>query len=54
MQSQRYIADTIVTCDASGSVYSPGVIDIKEGKIAWVGSLGDEEGTDLQLSLIHI
>ena len=52
MQSQRYIADTIVTCDASGSVYSPGVIDIKEGKIAWVGSLGDEEGTDLQVDQI--
>ena len=52
MQSQRYIADTIVTCDASGSIYSPGVIDIKEGKIAWVGSLGDEEGTDLQVDEI--
>ena len=52
MQSQRYIADIIVTCDANGSIYSPGVIDIEEGKIAWVGRLGDEEETDLQVNEI--
>ena len=46
MQSQRYIADTIVTCDANNNVYSPGAIDIEEGKIIWVGDLGAEEETD--------
>ena len=48
MQSQRYIADTIVTCDANNNVYSPGAIDIEEGKIIWVGDLGAEEETDIQ------
>jgi 5-methylthioadenosine/S-adenosylhomocysteine deaminase len=48
MQSQRYIADIIVTCDADDNVYAPGVIDIEEGKIIWVGNLGDEEETGVQ------
>ena len=46
MQSQRYIADTIVTCDANHRVFSPGVIDIEDSKIVWVGNLGDEEKTN--------
>ena len=52
MQSQRYIADTIVTCDANNSVYAPGVIDIEDGKIVWVGTLGSEEETDIQIHKI--
>jgi len=48
MQSQRYIADIIVTCDADDNVYAPGVIDIEEGKIIWVGNLGDEKETGVQ------
>ena len=52
MQPQRYIADTIVTCDANNSIYSPGVIDIEEGKITWVGDLGNEEEADMQTSKI--
>ena len=52
MQPQRYIADTIVTCDATNSIYSPGVIDIEEGKITWVGDLGNEEEADMQTSKI--
>ena len=67
MQFQRYAADTIVTCDANNSVYSPGVIDVEDGNITWVGNLGDEEEREIQthkiggllmpglvLSLIHI
>ena len=52
MQPQRYIADTIVTCDATNRIYSPGVIDIEEGKITWVGDLGNEEEADMQTSKI--
>jgi len=52
MQPQRYIADTIVTCDANNSIYSPGVIDIEEGKIKWVGDLGNEEEADMQINKI--
>ena len=52
MQSQRYIADIIVTCDANNSVYAPGVIDIEDGKIVWVGTLGSEEETDIQIHKI--
>ncbi len=48
MQFQRYVADTIVTCDANNSVYSPGVIDVEDGNITWVGSLGDEEEREIQ------
>ncbi len=48
MQLQRYAADTIVTCDANNSVYSPGVIDVEDGNITWVGNLGDEEEREIQ------
>jgi len=48
MQFQRYAADTIVTCDANNSVYSPGVIDVEDGNIVWVGNLGDEEEREIQ------
>jgi len=48
MQFQRYAADTIVTCDANNSVYSPGVIDVEDGNITWVGNLGDEEEREIQ------
>ena len=54
MQSQRYIADTIVTCDSENNVYSPGALDVEDGKIIWVGPIGTEIETDIQLSLIHI
>ena len=52
MQPQRYIADTIVTCDVTNSIHSPGVIDIEDGKITWVGNLGNEEATDIQTTKI--
>ena len=52
MHPQRYIADTIVTCDVTNSVHSPGVIDIEDGKITWVGNLGNEEATDIQTNKI--
>ena len=48
MQFQRYIADTIVTCDSHDNVYSPGVIDIEDGKIASVGPASAEISTDVQ------
>ena len=48
MQFQRYAADTIVTCDSNNSVYSPGVIDVEDGKITWMGNLGDEEDREVQ------
>ena len=48
MQSQRYIADTIVTCDSENNVYSPGALDVEDGKIIWVGPIGTEIETDIQ------
>ena len=37
---QRYIADTIVTCDANNNVYSQGFVDVDaDGKISAVGPL---------------
>jgi 5-methylthioadenosine/S-adenosylhomocysteine deaminase len=35
---QRYRAEAVVTCDAAFSVHTPGVVDVEEGRIAWVGA----------------
>lgn len=40
--STRYVADTVVTCDAAFAVHRPGAVDVDQaGRIAWVGPLAD-------------
>lgn len=34
---ERYAADAVVTCDDASSVHIPGVVDVADGRIAWVG-----------------
>ena len=34
----RYLADTVLTCDESGSVHAPGALDVEHGRVAWVGA----------------
>ena len=38
---QRFVADVVVTCDAVNTVYAPGIVDVEDGKIQWVGPKGD-------------
>lgn len=37
----RYVADAVVTCDAESHVYRPGVVDVEDGRISWVGPAAD-------------
>ena len=34
---QRFIAEVVVTCDTANTVYTPGIVDIEDGRIRWVG-----------------
>ena len=34
---QRFVAEVVVTCDTTDAVHSPGVVDIEDGRICWVG-----------------
>lgn len=36
--SRRFIADSMVPMDAENSIFSPGVVDVEDGKVIWVGS----------------
>ena len=38
---ERFIADVVVTCDEADSVHGPGVVDIEDGRICWVGPKAD-------------
>ena len=37
----RYMADQLITMDSEGSIHSPGVVDVAEGKVVWVGKAED-------------
>ena len=41
---ERFIADVVVTCDEADSVHGPGVVDIEDGRICWVGPKADAPG----------
>ncbi len=36
-QTQRYRADYLIPMDPAGVIHSPGVVDVENGKVAWVG-----------------
>ncbi len=42
----RLIADAVVTVDDEGAVHQPGVVDIEDGRIAWVGPAAEASPTD--------
>ncbi|HTX63431.1 MAG TPA: amidohydrolase, partial [Acidimicrobiales bacterium] len=37
----RYIADVVATMDEECRVYEPGVLDVADGRVAWVGAASD-------------
>ena len=37
----RYVADVVVTVDEACHVYRPGILDVADGRIAWVGAATD-------------
>lgn len=39
--TNRYLADHLIPMDAGGSIHSPGVVDVEEGKVVWVGRAED-------------
>lgn len=39
--TNRYLADHLIPMDAGGSIHSPGVMDVEEGKVVWVGRAED-------------
>ena len=36
-QTDRFIADHLITMDSEDSVHSPGVVDVEEGRVVWAG-----------------
>lgn len=40
-QTNRFLADHLIPMDSEGSIHSPGVIDVEEGRVAWVGRAED-------------
>ena len=34
---KRYLADHLIPMDPQGSIHSPGVVDVEEGRVVWVG-----------------
>ena len=40
----RYRADAVVTCDREFSVHRPGVVDVEDARITWVGPAADAPG----------
>lgn len=46
MERKRFTADVVVTCDGDGTVYSPGAVEVGEGRIQWVGQASDISETD--------
>ena len=37
----RFLADHLIPMDSEGSIHSPGVIDVEEGRVTWVGRAED-------------
>lgn len=33
----RYVADVVLACDESFSIFTPGAVEVEDGRIAWVG-----------------
>ena len=42
----RFVADAVVTCDDRFQVHQPGVVDVDEGRIIWVGPVGEAPARD--------
>lgn len=42
---ERYRADAVVTCDAEFRIHAPGIVDVADGRISWVGP--PEEAPDI-------
>jgi 5-methylthioadenosine/S-adenosylhomocysteine deaminase len=39
--SNRFLADHLIPMDALGTIHSPGVVDVEEGRVVWVGGAQD-------------
>ena len=40
-ETHRYLADHLIPMDAEESIFSPGAVDVEEGKVTWVGKAED-------------
>ena len=54
MERHRYVADTVVTCDATDAVFSPGAVEVVDGRIAWAGPVGEEPTVDGSTTVHHL
>ena len=52
MDCHRYVADAVVTCDATATIHTPGVVDVTGGRIAWVGPVDNAPEPD-GLTVVH-
>jgi 5-methylthioadenosine/S-adenosylhomocysteine deaminase len=44
VKSVRYLADAVVPCDEAMSVFRPGAVDVRDGRVAWAGPAGEAPG----------
>ena len=44
-QAHRYVSDHVIPMEPGGAIHSPGVVDVEEGRVTWVGRA--EEAPDL-------
>ena len=54
MDRHRYVADAVVTCDATDAVYTPGAVEVADGRIAWVGPVDGEAVIDDSTTVHHL
>ena len=54
MDQHRYVADAVVTCDATDAVYTPGVVEVVDDRIAWVGPVDGEAVVDGSTTVHHL
>lgn len=52
MDRHRYVADAVVTCDATDTIHTPGVVDVSGSRIAWVGPVNNAPEPD-DLTAVH-
>ena len=54
MERHRYVADAVVTCDSTDAVYTPGVVEVADDRIAWVGPVDGEAVVDDSTTVHHL
>jgi 5-methylthioadenosine/S-adenosylhomocysteine deaminase len=54
MERHRYVADAVVTCDSTDAVYTPGVVEVADDRIAWVCPVDVEAVVDDSTTVHHL